>query len=112
MYADKDVKYTNRILTSQSKTNNEVIDQWSKFKVADYLDVDNQWGDITNLKVFKDRLFYYQDTGVGVASVNEMLLITDYNVIQLVLGSGCVLSSFYYVTITHGSSIKNVKSII
>lgn len=112
MYADKDVKYTNRILTSQAKTNNEVIDQWSKFKVADYLDVDNQWGDITNLKVFKDRLFYFQDTGVGVASVNERSLITDDNVNQLVLGTGGILSRFDYVTTTNGSSIKNDKSII
>lgn len=112
MYADKDVRYTNRILTSQAKTNNEVIDQWSKFKVADYLDVDNQWGDITNLKVFKDRLFYFQDTGVGVASVNERSLITDDNVNQLVLGTGGILSRFDYVTTTNGSSIKNDKSII
>lgn len=111
MYADKDVKYTNRILTSQAKTNNEVIDQWSKFKVADYLDVDNQWGDITNLKVFKDRLFYFQNTGLGIASVNERSLITDDNVNQLVLGTGGILSRFDYVTTTNGSSIKNDKSI-
>lgn len=112
IYAEDNVTYSNRILVSQAKTNNEVIDQWTKFKVADYLDVDSQWGGITNLKVFKDRLFYFQNTGLGIASVNERSLITDDNVNQLVLGTGGVLSRFDYVTTTNGSSIKNDKSII
>lgn len=112
IYAEENVKYSNRILSSQAKTNNEVIDQWSKFKVADYLDVDNQWGSITNLKVFKDRLFYFQDTGVGIAAVNERSLITDDNVNQLVLGTGGILSRFDYVTTTNGSSVNNDKSIV
>lgn len=102
----------NRILSSQVKTNNEVIDSWSKFKVADYLDVDNQWGDISNLKVFKDRLFYFQDTGVGIASVNERSLVTDDNANQLVLGTGGILSRYDYITNTNGDSVINDRSIV
>lgn len=112
LYAEDDTKFSNRILASQAKTNNEVIDQWSKFKVADYLDVDNQFGEISNLKTFKDRLFYFQDSGVGIAAVNERSLITDDNVNQLVLGTGGILSRFDYITNTNGDSIKNDKSII
>lgn len=106
------ISITNRILCSQAKTNNEVIDQWSKFKVADYLDVDNQWGSISNLKVFKDRLFYFQDSGVGIASVNERSLITDDNANQLVLGTGGILSRYDYVSNTNGDSVINDKSIV
>nr|DAX32509.1 MAG TPA: stabilization protein [Caudoviricetes sp.] len=102
----------NRILSSQVKTNNEVIDSWSKFKVADYLDVDNQWGDISNLKVFKDRLFYFQDTGVGIASVNERSLVTDDNANQLVLGTGGILSRYDYITNMNGDSVINDRSIV
>ncbi len=112
IYAEDNGRYTNRIMASQAKTDNEVIDQWSKFKVADYLDVDNQWGGITNLKAFKDRLFYFQDTGVGIASVNERSLITDDNANQITLGTGGILNRFDYVTTTNGSSINNDKSIV
>lgn len=116
-YLDSDGKEVrtsipNRILSSQAKTNNEVTDSWSKFRVADFLDVDNQWGDITNLKTFKDRLFYFQDTGVGIAAVNERSLITDDNVNQLVLGTGGILARYDYVTNTNGDSVKNDKSIV
>lgn len=106
------VNTPNRILSSQAKTNNEVIDNWTKFKIADFLDVDNQWGEITNLKTFKDRLFYFQNTGLGIAAVNERSLITDDNVNQLVLGTGGVLARYDYVTNTNGDSVRNDRSIV
>lgn len=112
IYAEDNQKYGNRILSSQAKTANEVIDQWSKFKVADYLDVDNRFGSISNLKVFKDKLFYFQDNGVGIASVNERSLITDDNENQIALGSGGILSRYDYITDTNGDSTINDKSIV
>lgn len=112
MYAEENTKYSNRIMSSQAKTNNEVIDSFTKFKVADYLDVDNQYGDITNLKTFKDRLFYFQDSGVGIASVNERSLITDDNINQVVLGTGGILARYDYITNTNGDSVQNDRSIV
>lgn len=112
IYAEDNTRVYNRIMVSQAKTNNEILDNWTIFRVADYLDVDNQYGDITNLKVFKDRLFYWQDTALGIASVNERALITDDNMGQLTLGTGGILSRYDYVTILNGSSITNDKSIV
>lgn len=112
IYAEDDLSITNRIVTSQAKTNNEVLDNWTQFKVADYLDVDNQYGDVTNLKSFNNRLFYWQNTAVGVAAVNERALINDGNVGQLTLGTGGVLDRYDYITTTNGSSIVNDRSIV
>lgn len=112
IYSQDNMQFNNRIMSSQVKTNNEVIDSFTKFKVADYLDVDNQYGDITNLKIFKDRLFYFQNSGVGIAAVNERSLITDDNINQLTLGTGGVLARYDYITSTNGDSIKNDRSII
>lgn len=112
IYAKDNVHTSNRIMVSQAKINNEILDNWCVFRAADYLDVDNQYGGITNLKVFKDRLFYFQDTAVGIASANERSLITDDNNNQLVLGTGGILSRFDYVTILNGSSIQNDRSIM
>lgn len=112
IYDIDNLHINNRILVSQAKTNNEILDNWAQFKVADYLDVDNQYGGITNLKVFKDRLFYFQNEAVGIASVNERSLITDGNNNQLVLGTGGILSRFDYITTVNGSSIKNDRSIV
>lgn len=111
IYAENNVRTFNRILSSQAKTNNEIIDNWTKFKIADYLDVDNQYGKITNLYTFKDRLFFWQDTSMGIAAVNERSLITDNNVGELTLGTGGILTRYDYLTSTNGSSIKNDRSI-
>lgn len=111
IYDESNMHTSNRILVSQAKTNNEILDNWTQFKAADYLDVDNQYGGITNLKVFRDKLFYFQSEAVGIASVNERSLITDNNSNELVLGTGGILTRFDYVTTINGSSIKNDRSI-
>lgn len=100
-----------RIVVSELKTNNEMTDSWTKFKFANYIDVDSKYGQITNLKTFNDKLFYWQDNAVGVAAVNERSLITDNNMAELALGTGGVLSRFDYIATLNGSSVVNDKSI-
>ena len=51
IYAENNVVTSNRIACSEAKTNNEILDNWTKFKFANYLDVDNKYGQITNLKI-------------------------------------------------------------
>lgn len=111
IYSESNMKMSNRILVSQVKTNNEILDNWTVFKAADFLDVDSQYGNITNLKKFKDRLFFFQDQAVGIAAVNERSLINDGNVGQLVLGTGGILTRYDYITTTNGTSIINDRSI-
>lgn len=112
IYSESDSHTGTRIYASQIKTNNEVTDQWTKFRVADYLDVDNQYNDITNLKTFKDKLFYFQSNAVGIASINERSLITDDNSNSLVLGTGGILARYDYISNLNGNSIVNDKTIV
>jgi len=44
MYSIDDLHNGTRITCSELKTNNEVIDSWAKFKFANYLDTDSQYG--------------------------------------------------------------------
>lgn len=112
LYAKDNQTNNNRITCSEIKTNNELNDSWTKFKFANYLDVDSKYGQITNLKNFNNNLFFFQDEAVGVASVNERSLITDNNASQLVLGTGTILGRYDYHVVTNGSSVVNDKSIV
>jgi hypothetical protein len=96
-YAITNANNINRIVYSQAKINNEVTDSWLQFKFADYLDVDNQYGKITNLKSFNDKLFFWQDSAFGIASVNDRSLITDNNISELTLGTGGILTRYDYI---------------
>ena len=103
IYDRDNVTNDNRIIASQVKTSGEVIDSWSKFKYANYIDVDSQYGPITNMHVFKDKLFFWQDSAFGMAAVNERSLITDNNPGALVLGTGGVLTRIDYISDKNGS---------
>lgn len=112
LYSQDSNIFGNRIYASSVKTANEITDSWTMFQEANYLDVDVQYGNITNLIPFKDRLFFFQDEAVGIASVNERSVINDGNVGQLTLGTGDVLARYDYISNTNGSSIINDRSIV
>lgn len=97
IYAEDNVKSMNRITCSEVKSINEQTDSWTKFKFANYLDTDSTYGPVTNLKVFKNRLYFFQDSSVGIASVNDRSLINDNNAGELVLGTGGVLTRYDYL---------------
>lgn len=59
LYSVDNALTENRIVNSDVKTNSEIIDSWSKFKYANYLDVDSQYGPITNLKVNNNQLIFF-----------------------------------------------------
>lgn len=99
------------ITASELKTNGEANDKFRTFKFANYLEVDQDKGQITNLKVFQDKLYFFQDEGVGIASVNERSLIQDSNSNAINLGTGDILSRYDYLVTRNGDSIVNDKSI-
>ena len=98
----KNVNYDYRVCYSNQKQNNESFDSWLSFKSANYIDVDTRYGQITNLRLFKDTLLFWQDNAVGVLSVNERTIIQDANDTNIVLGNGDVLQRYDYLTTEYG----------
>lgn len=109
--AIKTVYFPNRVMVSEPKINNELSDSWRDFKEANYLDVDNQYGQITNLVTFNNKLYFFQDNAVGILSVNDRSLIYDNTQTELVLGTGGILTRYDYVCTKNGDKIINDKSI-
>lgn len=91
-----------RVYSSEVKTNDELSDSWTKFKVANYIDVDSEFGRLTNLYKFNNKLFFWQDNSFGVLSVNERSLMKDNNLTELVLGTSGILTRFDYISTSNG----------
>lgn len=91
-----------RVLVSNQKQNNERIDNWQIFKSANFIDVDTRYGQITNLRLFKDSLIYWQEGATGVLSVNERTILQDTNNTNIILGNGDVLQRYDYITTEFG----------
>lgn len=87
---------------SELKSNNENIDSWQVFKPANFLDVDDKYGEITHLRAFNNKLIFWQEHAVGEFSVNERSQISDDSGKPLVLGVGDVLTRYDYYDRTTG----------
>lgn len=112
LYSEANIKSSNRVYVSQAKTINENVDSWSIFKPADFIDLDYQYGEITNIRGIFNRLYFWQNNAFGVLSVNERSLIQDNNVGQLVLGTGGILDRYDYLSTLNGSNVINDRSIV
>lgn len=98
-------KYGARVHYSAQKTNNELIDSWTNFQSMNFLDTDYRFGDITELKLFKDRLMFWQEHAFGIFAVNERVVLNDANDTQVVLGTGSVLDRYDYVSTVYGMKL-------
>ena len=101
-----DNNYDMRVHFSNPKTNGEEIDSWLKTNPADFIDVDGRYGEITALKLFKDKLLFWQNHSVGVLSVNDRVLLKDEEDGQISLGNGQVLQRFDYISTIYGLKPK------
>lgn len=91
-----------RIHYSGLKENNQDIDEWLHFSAFDYMDVDTRFGEITQLKLFKDKLLYWQNNAFGVIGSNERTVLNDTDENQIVLGTGGVLQRYDYLSTLYG----------
>lgn len=112
IYDEGNLRFDTRIVSSQAKTNNENIDQWTKFKFADYIDIDSQYGSVNRIYTFNNKMFFWQTNAFGVLAVNERSLINDNNIGALVLGTGGILTRYDYITTKNGSAFNDLKNII
>lgn len=91
-------QYGTRIKASEKRISGNAIDQWLKFPSNLFKDVDSPYGDISTLKLFKDQLFFFQDSGFGIQPVNERSTTVDESGTQIVLGQGEILGKYGYIS--------------
>ena len=109
MYSIDNLHTDTRVLNSEAKTNLEVTDSWTKFRVANYIDVDTRFGSINNMKLFNNNLVFWQTDAFGTLAVNERSLIQDNNPGALTLGTGGILARFDYMTTKNGSKENQLR---
>jgi hypothetical protein len=98
-------KYDCRIWKSEIKIDGEVSDSWAVYKPAAYKDVESAYGPINNLIIFRDKMYYFQDKGFGIAQVDEQKLVQAGNatISDLVLGSSGILERYDYISTKTGT---------
>lgn len=91
-----------RIMYSHPKTNGENIDSWLTFDTNSFHDVDTRFGQITDLRLFKDKLIFWQEQATGLLNVNEQAIVQAQNGADIILGTGGVAERHDYITTKYG----------
>lgn len=91
-----------RVYYSDLKQNDEIIDSWCKFRSSNFIDVDQEYGPITDICTFKNVLTFCQEQSFGVLSVNDRSVATDNSGQNIVIGTGGVLDRYDYYSNTYG----------
>jgi hypothetical protein len=106
LFFDNEVdEYSNRIWNSKLKIDGEIIDSWRDFQFVDYLDVEGTQGPITELIVNKNKLLFYQQNGIGVASSNERGAVQGESG-NIVLSNNKILLRYDYITKETGTAFQ------
>jgi len=112
-----------RVMASDLKYPGEYSDSWLNFKDNNYIDVDSNYGVITRMINFKDKLVTIQPKGVAFISSMEREVKPSSNIGELVLGTGTLLQRYDYIDtntgtewydaiISEGSSLMYYDSIL
>jgi hypothetical protein len=97
------IREPHTIYGTEPKLDNERLDSWRSFLINNALTVNGNYGEINRLVQFKDKLFYYQNDGFGVASVDERVLANEGDSTQTQLGTGTLLQRFDYISTETGA---------
>lgn len=92
------------IYISNVKFPNETKDSWSVFGINNSLTVEPLYGEIKRLVVLRDKVFFFQNRGLGTLSINPRVAVVDSNGEKIQLGTGRVLDRFDYTSTEVGSS--------
>jgi len=96
-------EHPHQLWASDNKIDGELIDSWRSFPANNTTEVNGIHGPINRIINFRDRLYFYQNSAFGVASIDERTLITDSSGQELVLGQGGVFPDYGYISTNTGA---------
>ena len=105
--------FPNQITWSKGKSNGEPIDSFTHYSLANTLDLDGSYGNLTKLLTFKDNIFFIQDNGFGNVLFNSRVQIPVSDGVPIEITNGYKVEGYRYISDSIGSSIKGsiVKSL-
>lgn len=106
IYIDEIHNFPNQLTYSKTKTLGEDIDTWTNQTLASVFDFDGLKGDITELKVFNNNIYCFQDTGIARLLFNSRVQINTSDGVPIEIANNAKLDDVVYISDTIGCSKK------
>lgn len=94
---------SHRIWVSDQKFDGENVDSWSVFKPDNYNEVHGVHGPINRLAHWKDRIYFFQTSAMGIQPINERAMSKDQQGNDIVLGDGSLIGQYKYISTDVGT---------
>ena len=96
-------KFESRARFAGKKYIGEAIDSFRKFLTNDYLDLDNRYGEINNIRSKDNRVLVWQNKAVNSVPVLERQLLGATSGAATIIGTGGVIDRFDPITSFYGN---------
>jgi len=91
-------EFSTKINYSDKSYYNEYSDNLIVFRSNNYNETNKNYGQINRIVEFMDKIFSFQDRAVSLVSVNPRVTQQSQDGVSVILGTGEVIDSFYYLT--------------
>ena len=97
-------EHPHQMWASQPKIDGELVDSWRQFLANDSIEVTGNFGPINRIMNFGGKVFFYQDSAVGITTIDERVVLNDSSGQELTIGQGGVFPDYTYISVVTGSS--------
>ena len=97
------IEEPHNIYITEPKFDNQRIDSWRFFRVNNTLGVDGNFGPINKIIEQNGKLIFLQEDAVGLAAINERIIINEGDTSALTLGTGQPLQRSDYLSTETGT---------
>ena len=97
-------EHPNQMWASEPKVDGEFYDSWRIFQANNSINVSGVYGAINRIMNFKDKVYFYQDSAVGITTIDERVVLGDESGQELTIGQGGVFPDFMYLSTVTGST--------
>ena len=95
--------YDCRIHYTKPKENNQAIDTWFSSDSDSFIDVDSRYGAVTGMRLFKDKLIFWQERATGLLTVNEKTVVSNVDNGNIILADNPgVVQRYDYISTKYG----------
>lgn len=98
--------FSNQIIWTQTKTNGEIIDSWTKIIPTSILDMDGVYGNIESLNIFNDNLLCFQESAIARINYNDRVALTTQNGVPVTIANSNKVDGKTYLSTQIGTSNK------
>lgn len=96
-------EHPHQLWASQPKIDGEFTDSWRIFQVNDSIEVTGVYGPINRIMSFNDKVYFYQNSAVGITTIDQRVVLSDQDGQELALGTGGVFPDYQYISTTTGA---------